>query len=806
MQDTVSSGAKRLSFDSAAIWAVVITFALSVVAFIPAATIPFMYTKVSILALGAIVTLALFILARLTRGNIVVPPIPLLAALWIVPGAYLLSMLFSGIGVRLAFFGTDLETDTAGFVLLMATLATLTALSFRRTGAYRTFFKAGSVVLGVALIAQVVFLIVGRIAPSVVAPTSNLIGTFTDLGMVAGLGLVLALLALRFLELPSKTRTMLYGGGLLALIVLALTNSTLIWTLVALGALGLFIEAIMRHRATEDEADLDGVALLLAETDADTTSTSARSLAAPLATLAVSLFFLIGGSTIGTALVGAFGTNTLDVRPSWQATFDVGSHTYAASPLFGSGPGTFGASWAKFRDRALNDTAFWNIDFTSGIGYVPTSFVTTGLIGALAWIAFFALFIFFGARALVMRLPTDPFVRFVSVASFTGALYVFALAVFSVPGPVVLITGFLLAGIFISSLRYGTNAREWGIIFARSPRVGFIIVFGLTLLLLASIVAAYVVIERYLANVAFLESSSALSIGDLDHAERAVNRSILFSPSDRAYQLVAGIGVARMNQIASDASLAPSDAQQRFQTALSGSIEAALTATRLAPNNYQNWQVLGNVYQTVVPLKIEGAYENAKTAYEHAITLSPTNPLLPYTLAQLEVAQGNVAAAEEHLTKAINLKHDYTQAIFMLSQIAVQQGRAKEALEAAEAAAYFAPNDSVVLFQVGILRSANGDNTGAIDALTRSVELNPQYANAHFFLGVMYAIAGNYDRAIVELETIAGLSAENAAAVAADLATLRTGRNPFPPSRLGALGIPQPGVSEGRTAPTTPAR
>jgi tetratricopeptide (TPR) repeat protein len=155
--------------------------------------------------------------------------------------------------------------------------------------------------------------------------------------------------------------------------------------------------------------------------------------------------------------------------------------------------------------------------------------------------------------------------------------------------------------------------------------------------------------------------------------------------------------------------------------------------------------------------------------------------------------------------EAINLKRDYTQAIFLLSQLEVQQGRAREALEAAEAAAYFAPNDPTILFQVGILRSANGNNAGAIQALARSVELNPQYANARFFLGVMYAITGQYPEAAAQLEEVASLSPENAQAVADDLAAVRAGRNPFPPSRLGALGIPQAPLGETR-ATTAPAR
>ncbi|MDB5189207.1 MAG: Tfp pilus assembly protein PilF [Parcubacteria group bacterium] len=787
---------RRFSFDTAAIWALIVASGLSAVAFIPSQTVPFIYTKISILAIGGLVALVFFILARLRRGNVIVPPMPLLGALWIVPVAYALSALFSGANFMTAFFGTDLESDTLGFVVLMAAIATLTALAFRRGPHYRAFFKWGAILLGLVVVAQVGFVIVGKIAPSVVTPTVNLVGTFGDLGMMIGLGITLSLLALRFLTITGKARIALYVGSALGLAILALVNSQLVWGMVALVALGLFIETIMKKRPQQDDTDFDGVSVVSGERDMDVAEGDGYAIAAPLVTLLIALFFLIGGSTIGNALVTAFNANVIDVRPSWQSTFDVGSHTYATSPIFGSGPGTFGAQWLKFRDRSLNDTIFWNVDFTSGIGYIPTAFVTTGVAGVLAWLAFLGLFLFFGIRALLFRTPSDTFMRYVSLASFTGALYVFVLSVLTVPGPVVLMTGFLMLGIFVSSLRYGRERREYGVIFARSPRIGFVIVFGLTLLLLASVVAAYVVVERYLGDLSYAKATVAYAKSDLPGATTAVNRSILFAPSERAYQLAAAIGIARMREIVANTTLTPADAQQQFQAALTGGIQAGTTATRLWPKNYQNWVMLGNVYETVVPLNIDGAYDNAKAAFTQAETLSPTNPTLPFILAQLEISKSKGPEAEAELVKAITLKHDYTQAIFLLSQLQAQEGKAKEALQAAEAAAYFAPNDPTVLFQVGILRSANGNTDGAIDALARAVQVNPQYANAHFFLGVMYATKGQLDKALTELNTVAAYSADNAKAVAADIATLQAGKNPFPPSRLGALGIPQTPVTD----------
>jgi tetratricopeptide (TPR) repeat protein len=790
MEHAITPSANRFSFDIASTWALGLTVLLAAIAFIPSASIPFLYTKVSLLAVGAIVTLALFILARLTRGNIIVPPALLLGALWIVPIAYALSALFSGVGLKNAFFGTELEADTFGFMVLVALLGTLAALLLRRREQLRLFFLFGAAAAALVFLAELFFLIGGQIAPSLMSASANFIGSFGDLGIFTGLIVLVLLLALRFLELSRWFRVALMVSGGFSLIILALANSSLVWLFVGLAALGLFIEAIM-HRmtaaATDDE--LEGVATLRdVETERES---NPEPLIVSLIVLVVAIFFLIGGS-IGSSLAGALHVNALDVRPSWSATFAVGGHTYASSPLFGTGPGTFGTDWLKFRDRSLNDTPFWNIDFTSGIGLVPTSFVTTGALGALAWIAFFGLLSFFGLRFLLMRAPEDPFVRFVSLASFVSAIYLFALSIFAVPGPVLIALAFVMTGVFISTLRYGTDAREWGIAFARSPRVGFVVVFFLTLLLLGSVASLYVVVERYLASVSYNQAAVALSSGNLTVAESAIARSILFAPSDRAYQLSSALGVAKMNQIASDTKLPADEARTQFQSTLSGSISDALTATQLGPQNYQNWAALGNVYASVIPLKIDGAYNNARTAYEHAVTLNPTNPALPYVLAQLDIRNKDNAKAEEDLNQAISLKHDYTQAIFLLSQLEVQEGKAKEALQAAEAAAYFAPTDPTVLFQVGLLRLGTGDTDGAIVALQGATKVNAQYANAHYFLAVAYATKKNYADAVTELNTVAALAPDNASAVATYITALQSGRNPFPATTLGTNPVKEP--------------
>lgn len=803
--DTTTSrtSSRRLSFDTAGVWVLSLSLALAAIAFIPSASVPFIATKTTLLALLGLVALALFILGRLTRGSIIVPPLALVGALWLVPLAYGLSTLFSGTSFSAAFYGSQLEPDTFGFMLLVAALGTLAALMLRRSGQYLMFFRVLMAGLAIALVVQVLFVIIGQFS-TVVSPATSIVGSLSDLGMLSGLGLVLSLMAMRFLPLASRTRLALYIGGVVALVVVALLNSALIWTLVALAALGLFIEAILRRRGTAgDDMDLAGIETLPAE-EPVAAEAGSQPLALSLVVLAVALFFIVGGSTLGPALTNSLHASTLDVRPSWQATFQVGKAVYGHSAFFGSGPDSFATAWTQYRDRSINDTLFWNLGFSSGIGFIPTSFVTTGVVGVIAWLGFLGLFLFFGLRSLLMRAPEDSFIRFVSVASFVGAAYVLLLAIFAVPGPVVLAAGFLFAGAFASTLRYGAKSHELGIAFSRSPRIGFVIVFFLTLLLLATVLAAYVVTERYFGTVAYLQAGNAATAGNLDAAEADISRAILFSPTDDAYRLAASIAVARMNQVAGDTTLSADAARTAFQSALSSAVANALAATQRAPGNAQNWAALGSVYATVVPLKIDGAYDNAKSAYDKAVALAPTDPTLQYAEAQLAIENQDAPGAEKALQAAINLKPDYTQAIFLLSQLEVQEGKAKEALQAAEAAAYFAPTDPSVLFQVGILRSATGDQDGAIAALSAAVQAAPQYANAHFFLAVAYAAKAQYQQALTELQAVAALSPDNAAAVADDITQLQAGKNPFPPT---TTGLPNAPVSDGTpaTGATPPA-
>lgn len=781
---------RRRSLDIISIWSLFATFAVALFVVTPSSSVALATTKTFVLAAGAIITLALYILARLGRGNVIFPSSMLIGALWLPVIAYALSSAFSGVSFGNALWGMLLEPDTLGFMLIAAVLGTLSALVLRRPDHYGSFLRASAYIFGIVTAVEILIVIVGQFVPGTISPAFSVVGSFNDLAFLMGLGVVAVLITFRFLELSGRTRQMLLISGAGALFLLAIANASLVWILLALVSLGLFVESVMRRGTKPGDTDLDE-AVVMSESPLESLESDegSHSLVLPLAVLAVSLFFLIGG-TLGGALANALHVNVLNVRPSWQSTSSVVSKTLGTSPVFGSGPGTFGIEWLKYRDVTLNSTVFWNIDFTSGIGFIPTSLVTTGSVGALAWIAFLGLFIVLGLRMLIRRAPQDAFTCYVAIMSFIGTIYLFTVALFDLPGTIILALTFVFAGLFVSTMRYAANGEQRGIIFSRSPRLGFVIVFSLTILLLSSVVAAYTLVGHYIAATGLANATTAFSTGNLDKADQSVQNAISFAPSAAAYQVQAGIANVRLNQIAGSTTMDKATAQKAYQTALSVGINAALTATNLDASNYQNWLALGNLYAQAVPLGVSGAYDSAKTAYTKAQVLNPTNPQILYILAQLDIANKNTKAAQDDLKAAITLKQDYTAAIFLLSQLEVQDGNVKDALTSALAAAYFTPNNPNILFQVGILYAAQNDLTNAASALSAAVAANPQFANARYFLSAIYAKQNDMENALAQMQAISDMSTDNAKAVTTQLAALAAGKNPFPENLLSSSPAP----------------
>jgi tetratricopeptide (TPR) repeat protein len=746
---------------------------------IPSSAFPFELTKVAIIGLAALAGLACFIVGRMQERRIRLPRSLLFYAVWLLPLAYVLSALFSS-NVHLSLFGSEgIATDSAVFIALLALLFAVEVFLVRskeKILQYYLLILGGGVVLGIL---QFIRLFVNGFTLGILSDkTSSLLGSWNALALFFGLIAILALITLMSVRIEGALRYFIGGAIVLSLFFLSVIDYSLAWWLVGLSALGVFVYSVSIGGYGKGRV------------------ASGMSFSS-LIVLAFAIIFIVGGVKLQSAISNGLNIQYVEVRPSWQTTVDIARQTLAHNFLFGSGPSTFDKQWLLYKPAGVNQSSFWNVDFGSGIGFVPSTLATTGLVGILAWLVFFAIFLFTGFKTLLRAGSEDQIAYYLSLSSFIGALYLWVAQIFYSPGPVLLALTFILTGLFVASLRLREGqGSEWMVSFIDTPRLGFVAVLCLTVAFLGSIASIFSVAEVYAASTYYQHSLASLSAnGDLDKGSASVVRALSFGTSDEYYRLIAAIDVARINKLTTDQTLTPDQLRTQFQSVLGDAVSASQAAIALDPKDYQNWLTLAQVYQSIVPLKIQGAYENAEKAYQQAITLNPNAPDLYFAEAELAVLNNNMTDAEKFVTQAIQLKNNYTDAIFLLSQIQINEGKIDDAINAVSAAVTIDPTNAVAFFQLGVLRYSKKDYAGTISALEQAVALSPNYANAEYFLGLAYAATNRTADAITQFENIEKTNPDNQE-VTTVLANLRAGKPPFPTATGGNVqdlkGLPVP--------------
>lgn len=782
---------KTPRFENIALYFIIGVMFLLPIFFIPSLSVPFSFTKSLLIFVSILVAFFLFLISKLKRREIVIPRNGIALVAWALPAAYLLSALFSGNG-GVSYLGQGFEIDTFGFIAIMVLMLSLVPLLLKTK---ESVFRV-HIALILSLVILVLFqgsrLLFGADFLSFgifTTPTANLLGKWNDLGIFLGLTTVLSLITLEGLSLNKLSRLILLIIAGVSVAFLTVINFFPVWIIVGLFSLGLLVYSFSKRSFkfgdNKSQPNEEGSQMPVSS------SKSKVSIPSTIV-LIISIMFIFGGSFFGGYTSSLFKTSQIEARPSWQSTIDITRQTYNESPLFGSGPNTFGSQWTKFKPQSINNTLFWNIDFTSGVGFVPTSFVTTGLVGGLAWIAFFIFLLYSGFKNLIVSAIEDKASYYLSLSLFLGSIYLWIFTIIYIPNVVIVTLAFLLTGMYIASLRHRPSAPiEKSIDFAANPRIGFISILALTILLIISAVSLYMVGGQYASAVAFQGSLVAANVdGDINKAERKVLSAIKLGNNDRYYRLAAEINLARINAVLNDGERDIEERRAEFQTILASAISNVQAAIEIDNNNYQNWSMLGRVYGSVVPLGVEGAYESAQRSYAEALALNPHNPEILLTLARLELAKDseNIEGAKEFISLALQKKSNYTEAIFLLSQLEIQAGNIEGAIRSVEAVVVIEPNNPTFFFQLGLLQANAGDIAKATAALERAVELNPQYSNARYFLGINYFNADRVAEAIIQFNVIADLNPENEE-VKAILEGLRAGENPFQQAQADTLPI-----------------
>jgi len=715
--------------------------------FVPGLPASLNFDKVFLALVVSGVTIILVSLAALRLKTVTtVLPLPLLL-FWGVFVVAVVSGLLSG-DTQDAIRGRVFEPLTAGFIGVMALIMSMPlVLQKARVMSLRVLLGIGVAAVLVMVYSFLRVLFGGNFLAfgSFTDVTNSFIGGFNDLAILSALTIIISLITLLLLPLKRVLQVCLLSVVCLGLVILALVNFFYLW--VAIGFFGLLLLVYVLSRNSLFPVAEEGESIV-----------SPFLLAATVAVCLVSVLFIFAGEFVGTQLSALTGISYVEVRPSAQATIDVAQSVYQENILLGSGPNRFADMWSLYKDRSINETIFWSVDFTAGYSYMMTTFITLGVLGMTLLIAFQGWFLYIGYQMFLKNQTNDSYWNYFGVVSFVGATFLWIMSYLYVPNATILLITALFTGLTFVAYRSLVPQASITVPLVTSRGRGFALMTTAIIITVSAVGLLFSVGEQYAAQVAFARAQAAESVEQFD--QELLTASLLYQ-DDTFANLRAQSRLAQMQEITQIENPTEED-QARFITLAEEAIILAQAAIALDSSNPDSHAVLAAIYATLAAAGLADAETRATSAYGDAIFRDPLSPAYALMKAYMAVQLNDFDRARREISDALTLKQNYTEALFLLTQLDIQAGNTDAAIATTRQIITLEPNNPTRYYQLGILLNADNDQAGAIAAFEAAVERDQNFANARYLLALTYAQNGRNEDALRELRIVEQTNPDNA--------------------------------------------
>lgn len=756
---------------------VYVTTLLVIIGFIPSNIIPFDSAKTVFISIGMILAFIAYMIGVVKTNSISLPKGPLAYTIYLSILSIIISSLTTN-NFSKSFFGQGFELYSGALVIVFL-LTTLFSSKFfeGKNTRISTIYSVLTISYIVVFIFQAMkifggdgFLTLGVFTTT----TSSLLGRWVDFSIFSTVILLLSLFLIRFLGSSGVGKflsILLFTISGIAVIVTNVINS---WVIIFLATL-LFIisETLFSHKNSETKKTIferiPKLALIL---------------------MIASVFAYFGHNKIGEVVYKVFKINSIEIGLPWQFTLDIGTGTIKESPLFGSGPNRFTYEFLKYKPSSINSTPFWGVEFKSGVGTIPTLFINQGLLGTVLWLVFLAYIIMLAVN-IIRNDKSEGFKKFIIQSSLYITLSLWFINIIYSPSHAVVFITFLFTGILLSQLPkdnkfYSVSDFKLGsgsLIKKVSALLPFVIILAFVFIGL-NYIKKTIAIAYFQRGIAVVTDNQTKD--NIDKSEKYFNTALKWDRYDVYYQALTELTNVKISIIIQDLvrkNTTPTKAEIDSLAALiTQGIEFSKKAIAIDSTNYYNYTSMARVSESVSSLNVNGAYENARGAYTEAIKYNPYNPFLYLSIARLDALKGNFDVSKQNIQRALILKPDYLDAVYLLSQVQTQNREINNAIQSTKVAIQIDPSNPVMFFQLGLLYYNNKDYVNAGEAFAKAVSINGQYANAKYFLGLSYAMTGQRQEAIKEFEDLSLTNPDNKE-VSFILNNLKSGRSPFADAR-----------------------
>ena len=463
---------------------------------------------------------------------------------------------------------------------------------------------------------------------------------------------------------------------------------------------------------------------------------------------------------------------SLGVKPSWSITSNV-ILSGAKGFMLGSGLGTFGTDFSKYRTSDFNADQFaWSLRFTQPFSTF-LSLLSEG--GVIFFLVFVFLFLFFMGHVLHTWFKTRSEGTVESIINNLGLsqsevrvdvfLVVIAWIVLTVSmglslfGPVLWWLWWLLLGLSVSGLALISpniiKYKEWEI--EDTPQYSLSFSFVLIVIMAGVIMFGVWGVQLYMAEEVYAQ---ALRSTDYAQAEAKLVDALTKRPNSDTYH--AALAQVYLLQAITASQEAKPDLNT-VSTLVAKAVNEAKAAIDISPKSVALWENLSTMYENAAALVPE-ARDWAIKSLISATELEPTNPVLACRLGNNYSLNAKWDDAIKSYQKAIDLKKDYLGAYIGLASAYEQNKEIDKAVDTYKTVFPAGVQNPEFLFNFGRLlynRNNKGDRDDAEKLWLEAVRLQPNYSNALYSLGLLYEVRGDKASALQYYYKVKDLNPDN---------------------------------------------
>lgn len=429
-----------------------------------------------------------------------------------------------------------------------------------------------------------------------------------------------------------------------------------------------------------------------------------------------------------------------EVSPSLAHTWQIARDTLRDSPLFGSGPGTWIQDYAKYRSVGVNLSQFWNVRFERGLSAFFTMVAMLGIVGTLLWLILVVSAVAKSVTHLMKEKNDDLWQAYLTV--FTAWItLVFLAFVYNYN-----LTHHLAFWLLLAFLGVLVETGEWTWDAKSRPWVATLLSVLFLGIAVASVSGAWLVGQRLAADIAYSASVSSFQKGDdIQTSIDRLHTAVALNPlNDGYWRNLSQAELVKAGRLLQNRQGEETDKQLREWVGLA--IDHANRAITLSPANVDNWSNLANVTQAIASFT-PGADEQAIAAYTEALKREPNNPTFMEEVGKLHVLRADAFATLLSSPDA-QAKKDAE------ANIAIELGKAADWFNKAIAAK---PDYAAAHYDLGLVYERQGKVKDAVTKLEQVLSANRQDVGVAFQLATLYYRAGDKNSSRTLFEQIVQL-------------------------------------------------